>query len=393
MAEDIVITGMGLVTPIGIGEDAFWRALVEGRSAAAPVTGFDHHDWSRHVACQVRESFEAPRELGRASRLAVAACRQALVSSRLLSVGVEPSRQVAIVGTTMGETEFIEERIGSSDSDWLSAEHVRCISEAGPGSISESVAVSMGGAVAVDLYGACAAGNMAIADARRRLLGRECDIALAGGSDGFSMLAFIGFMRARVMAAECCRPFDARRDGLLVGEGAAMFVMERESDARARGAPIRARVAGAGLACEDFHPTRPHPEGEGLTRATETALADAGIRKDEVDYVCAHGTGTPQNDQIEAAVMDRLFPRGVAFSSIKSLTGHTMGAAGAMEAAACVLMLERQLLIPTWGLDELLSPCGQDAVRGAPRTAPIRCVVNNSAGFGGYNSSVVLFAA
>lgn len=393
MAEDIVITGMGLVTPIGIGEDAFWAAMVEGRSGVAPVTGFDHHDWPRHVACQVREDVEACTGLGRASKLAVAACQQALASSRLSTMNVEPSRRAVVVGTTMGETEFIEARIGSSDAEWLGAEHVQRIVEAGPGSVSQSAAVSMGGAVAVDLYGACAAGNMAIADARRRLLAHECDIALAGGSDGFSMLAFIGFMRARVMAAENCRPFDARRDGLLVGEGAALLVMERESDARARGAAIRARVAGAGLACEDFHPTRPHPEGEGLARATEMALADACVRADEVDYVCAHGTGTPQNDQIEAAVMDRLFPRGVAFSSIKALTGHTMGAAGAIEAAACVLMLERRSLIPTWGLDEVLTPCGQDAVRGGPRAAVIRRVVNNSAGFGGYNSSVVLCAA
>ncbi|MCH8190848.1 MAG: hypothetical protein IIC80_05775 [Chloroflexi bacterium] len=141
-------------------------------------------------------------------------------------------------------------------------------------------------------------------------------------------------MRLRVMAAEVCRPFDEKRDGLLGGEGAAVFVLERESSARARGAPIRARVAGASVTCEDYHPTRPHPGGEGLSRATRDALRDAGMQPTDIDYVCAHGTGTPQNDAIEAKVLHKCFPQGVSFSSIKGLTGHTMGAAAALEAAA-----------------------------------------------------------
>jgi len=176
-------------------------------------------------------------------------------------------------------------------------------------------------------------------------------------------LAFIGFMRLRVMAAELCRPFDEKRDGLLVGEGGVMFVLERESSAKARGAPIRARVLGAAVACENYHPTRPHPDGDGLGRATMEALNDAGLTPKDIDYICAHGTGTPQNDAIEVAVMQRCFPHGVAFSSIKALTGHPMGAAAAMEAAACILSLEQQTLIPTWHLDKVLQPCALDAVQ------------------------------
>lgn len=200
-------------------------------------------------------------------------------------------------------------------------------------------------------------------------------------------------MRLRVMAAEVCRPFDERRDGLLVGEGGVMFVLERESSAKARGARIRARLAGAAVACENYHPTRPHPEGDGLSRATIEALNDAGLSPGDIDYVCAHGTGTPQNDAIEVAVMQKCFPKGVAFSSIKALTGHTMGAAAAMEAAACILSLEQQTLIPTWHLDKVLQPCTLDAVQGAPRRTGVSYVLNNSAGFGGYNSSIVLSAA
>ena len=172
-----------------------------------------------------------------------------------------------------------------------------------------------------------------------------------------------------------------------------MFVLERESSAKARGAPIRARVLGAAVACENYHPTRPHPDGDGLTRATMEALRDAGLTPGDIDYVCAHGTGTPQNDAIEVAVMQKCFPKGVAFSSIKALTGHPMGAAAAMEAAACILSLEQQTLIPTWHLDKVLQPCALDAVQGAPRSTRVRYVLNNSAGFGGYNSSIVLAAA
>jgi 3-oxoacyl-[acyl-carrier-protein] synthase II len=200
-------------------------------------------------------------------------------------------------------------------------------------------------------------------------------------------------MRLRVMAAELCRPFDEERDGLLVGEGAAMFVLERESSARARGARIRARVSGCASTCENYHPTRPDPEGDGLGRAVRAAVAEAGLVPDDIDYVCAHGTGTPQNDAIEVKVMQTCFPSGVSFSSVKALTGHTMGAAAAVEAACCVLSLEHQTLIPTWNLRKVLQPCGLDAIQGAPRSARVRHVLNNSAGFGGYNSSIILTAA
>jgi len=263
-----------------------------------------------------------------------------------------------------------------------------------PGSIAHNVQADLGlVGPAIDLYGACTAGNLAIAAARRNLLNGQCDLALAGGADGFSRLAFLGFMRLRVMAAEVCRPFDEQRDGLLVGEGGAMFVLERESSARARGATIRARVAGCGVTCESYHPTRPDPNGDGLTRATNGALAQAGLRPDEIGYVCAHGTGTPQNDMIEVKVLQNCFPKGVPFSSIKALTGHTMGAAAAIELACCLLSLERQTLIPTWNLETVLPCAGRDALAGGPRPAKLQYVVNNSAGFGGYNSSIILAAA
>jgi len=315
-------------------------------------------------------------------------------SARWSGDNLKRARALVVIGTTMGETEFIEGRLGSPESEWMIADHVRRIHAGRPGSISEQVRNDLGlGGSAFDLYGACAAGNLAIAAACRELRDNRSDVVFAGGSDGFSRLAFIGFMRARVMAEGVCRPFDEHRDGLLVGEGAAVFTLERAEFARERGAKIRAKILGAGVSCESYHPTRPHPEGDGLSRSTLEALQEAGLRPGEIDYICAHGTGTPQNDMIEVVVMQKLFPEGTPFSSIKALTGHTMGAAAALETAACVLSLERQTLIPTWHLDNVLQPCILDAVRGSPRPGHLRHVLNNSAGFGGYNSSVILAAA
>ncbi|MCH7527029.1 MAG: 3-oxoacyl-ACP synthase, partial [Planctomycetes bacterium] len=298
-----------------------------------------------------------------------------------------------IIGTTMGETQFIEEPLFDDDAQWLNDDHYRRIASGLPGCIARNVQAdcrASGGAT--DVYGACAAGNMAIAMGRRALLEKQCDLVIAGGSDGFSRLAFIGFMRLRLTAAEECRPFDEKRDGLFVGEGATVFVLERASDAKARGARVRARVAGCAITSESYHPTRPDPEGDGLKRALRGALSDAEMAPADIDYVNAHGTGTAANDAIEMKVMQECLPAGTPFSSTKALTGHTMGAAGAMEAAACVLSLEHQTLIPTWHLTNVLQPCEMDALQGAPRQAELRCAMNNSAGFGGYNSSVILAA-
>ncbi len=403
MTDSIVITGMGITSPIGCSETTFWDALCRGKSGAAPIDVLDTTDLSRKIACQVREPIDVGRPMGRAAQLAVTASREALATAQLTPADLEEARVNVIVGTTMGETEFIEQRLTAEDSQWLSADHMRRIAAGRPGSIAQNVLEDLRSETAstpvhpqgsaVDLYGACAAGNMAFASAKQQLLNNECDIAIVGGADGFSRLAFIGFMRLRVMAAEVCRPFDQQRDGLFVGEGAVIFVLERETSARVRGATVRARLSGAAITCENYHPTRPHPDGDGLSRATREAILDAGLEPTDIDYVCAHGTGTPQNDAIEVKVMESCFPSGICFSSIKALTGHMMGAAAAVEAACCILSLEHQTLIPTWTLENVLEPCNLDAIQGAIRETPVHHVVNNSAGFGGYNASVVISSA
>jgi 3-oxoacyl-[acyl-carrier-protein] synthase II len=354
----------------------------------------DTSDLPRKNACFIADPIEDTVRGGRASRLAAAAACEALEDAGFGVTLPQDARGMTVIGTTMGETEFIEDRLSGSEEEWLNDQHAREIANGWPGSISRAVSQACGArAGSTDVYGACAAGNMAIALACRSLLTGRCDVVLAGGSDAFSRLAFIGFMRLRLTAADRCRPFDKERDGLFVGEGSAVFVLERASSAAARGVRVRARVAGAAMTSESHHPTRPHPEGDGLTRAILGAMESAGMTPGDIDYVNAHGTGTPQNDMIEAKVMDKVLRAGTPFSSTKALTGHTMGAAGAMEAAVCVLTIEHQRIVPTWHLEDPLEPCVMDAVRGGVRDATVRAALNNSAGFGGYNSCVVLTAA
>lgn len=389
--DQVVITGMGIVSSIGFGEVAFWESVLSGRSGAGPVENLDTSELTRHIACPIREPLGGDESLGRASNLAILAASEALESAKLNADDISSVRSQVLIGTTMGETGFIEARLQEADDRWLDHAHTQKIFSARPGSIARNVqnSLHLKGRV-MDLYGACAAGNMAFAMAKRALLRGECDIVLAGGADGFSTLAFMGFMRSRVMASEVCRPFDQQRDGLLVGEGAGMFVLERASSARARGVRPRALIAGVGLSCESYHPTRPHPEGDGLSRAIESAFQDADVGPSEIDYVCAHGTGTPHNDAIEAKVMTEKLPASTPFSSLKALTGHPMGAASALETALCVLSMEHQTLIPTWHLEEPLEPCALEALSGKPKAAKLKTVMNNSAGFGGYNASLIL---
>jgi len=394
LSDHVVITGVGILSPIGCDLQSFWTALCAGASGQKPVTAMDTSDLPRRVACPITDPLDESIPAGRASRLAVMAARQALTDAGLGLRLPTDSRTTVVMGTTMGETEFIEDELFASDDRWLDDRHTRRIITGQPGCIARAVqrdCRAIGGAV--DLYGACAAGNMAISLASQSLLSGKCDIALAGGADGFSRLAFIGFMRLRLTATEVCRPFDRDRDGLFVGEGSAVFVLERASTAAARAARVRAHVAGSAMSSESYHPTRPDPEGDGLTRAIRGALAAASMSPRDIDYVNAHGTGTPQNDVIEVKVMEKCLAPGTPFSSTKALTGHTMGAAGAIEAAVCVLSLQNQKIIPTWNLENVIEPCNMDAVKDGVRDAKIAATMNNSAGFGGYNSCVVLTAA
>jgi 3-oxoacyl-[acyl-carrier-protein] synthase II len=242
--------------------------------------------------------------------------------------------------------------------------------------------------------GACAAGNYAIGRAADLIrLGRATRV-LAGGAEAFSRVAFTGFARLGALAREACRPFSADRDGIVLGEGAGMVVVESAASARGRGATVLAGLPGFGLSSDAHHIVSPDPEAGGAVRALEEALDSAGLASDDVDYVCAHGTGTEANDQAEVAAARRVFGgRRIPMSSLKALTGHALGASSAIEAVACVRALAEQTAPPTWNFRRRDPDCDWDVVPNEPRPLRLDVVMSSAYAFGGVNAALVLTKA
>ena len=240
---------------------------------------------------------------------------------------------------------------------------------------------------------ACAAGNYAIGYGFDLIRTGRVDFMLAGGADAFSRIPYMGFARLGAIAPERCQPFDKNRKGMVPGEGAAVLVLEPLDAAAARGAKIYAEVLGYGVSCDAHHMTAAHPEGDGAIRAMSAAMRDSGITPDDVDYISAHGTGTPTNDRVESLAVCKLFGDRAArlpMSSIKSMLGHTMGAASALEAAACALALDTGWIPPTINYEEPDPECEVDCVPNRARRTEPRVVLNNAYAFGGNNASLCL---
>ncbi len=397
----VVLTGLGAVTPIGTGRADFWAGILEGRNGFADVVSFDTSRFKVHCGCEVRDfepapyfDVQDPETMGRTSQLAVAAARLALSDAGLEVNSYAPERAGVCIGTTSGEPRVIEalddcilnDCIHESDElfSYLYPCHV----------IAAHVAreFSLAGINQV-IPTACAAGNYAIADAMDALQAGRADVMLAGGADAFSRITFTGFYRLGAMAPDICRPFDKNRGGMIPGEGAAMLVLETEERARRRGARIYAEMAGYGLSCDAYHMTGPHPEGDGAARAMRAALRDSQLNREDVGYICAHGTGTKASDKAETKAVKQVFGDGayrIPVSSIKSMLGHTMGAASAMEAVACALTLSEGTIPPTANWETLDPECDLDYVTSGPRDQQADVVMNNANAFGGNNASIVL---
>lgn len=402
MSRRIAVTGLGVVTPVGTGREEVWRNLLAGRSGFAPVESFDTSRFSVHVGAEVR-GFRAepyvrrldPARLGRASQLAVAAARLALQDAGLddgLEGGaVDPRRAGVAMGTTSGEPREVErfdDRYLAGELDAVGSEFIGLYP---CHMIAAHVARELGfGGINTMIPTACAAGNYAIAYASDQILAGRADLMLAGGADAFSRITYAGFARLGAIAPERCQPFDRNRKGMIPGEGAGVLVLEPLDRALARGARVYAEVAGYGLSCDAHHMTAAHPEGDGAVRAMEQALAAAGAGPDEVDWISAHGTGTPTNDRLETLAVRRVFgdaaPR-IPMSSIKSMIGHTMGAASAIEAAACALAVATGRIPPTMNLEEPEEDL--DYVPSVAREREVRVAMNNAYAFGGNNASVI----
>jgi 3-oxoacyl-[acyl-carrier-protein] synthase II len=383
-----------------LGRGAFFRALQAGTSGISPIGSFDSSALGRGLAGEVKD-FEPrdhltaaeQRRMGRCSAMALAAARMAVADAGLQSADVAGPRTAVVLGTTMGEAQLQADLqkswiVGGSD-----AVRRTDIPKVGSTLLPIHVARGIGAqGMVLTLPAACAAGNYAIGFAADLVRTGRADVVVTGAAELLQELQFSGFVRLAAMAPEKCQPFDLNRQGLLLGEGAGLLVLESEAHAQRRGARPQAELGGYGLSCDAHHITRPHPEAAGSISAMRTAILRSGLAPDDIDFVNAHGTGTKHNDAAEAKVVRDVFGgRRVPISSMKSMLGHCMGAASALEAIGCIFTLETGVYPPTIGYETPDPECDVDVVANAARSGEADVVINNSLAFGGYNA-VSIFA-
>jgi len=401
-SDRIYVTGLGVISSIGLGRQAFFAALAEGRSGISAVTSFDAASMGRKFAGEVRGfapqdhlSRREARAMGRCSQMGVAAARMALGDAGMSDGALAGERTSVVFGTTMGDADVLEQLDHALIAHGPDGVRPPQVLRYGAALLPIQVAKAMGATGTVlTLPAACAAGNYAIAFASDLIRTGRADVVVAGASELLQKVQFAGFVRLQAMATERCQPFDKNRQGLLLGEGAAVLILESERHATARGAKVYAEVGGAGLTCDGYHITRPHPDAVGSVSAMRQAIARSGLTPAQVDFINAHGTGTKANDVAEAQVLSQVFgERRVPISSMKSMLGHCMGAASALEAVGCVFTLETGLYPPTVGFETKDPECDVDLVAGTARPGPSDVVLNNSLAFGGYNAVVCLARA
>jgi 3-oxoacyl-[acyl-carrier-protein] synthase II len=397
-AGRVVVTGVGVISSIGTGAAAFGSALRAGRCGAVPVRAFDTTGYAHAVGCELpgidlgrwiqRLDPAAP---GPATRLSVAAARMAAGDAGLTGDGVRTRRVVIAIGTTDGESRDLDELTGQEVAGGPGAMDPAIAGRVNASRLSTAVAWEFGltDVEAVTIPTACAAGNYAIGYGFDAIRAGEADLAFCGGADAMCRKTFTGFYRLGAMARERCRPFDRDRDGMLVGEGAGVLLLESLASARVRGAHIHAEVLGYGLNCDADHPVA--PDRDSVARCIRLALKDAGVEPADVDLISAHGTATVANDVAEAGAIGDVFgERPPPAVSMKSMLGHTLGAASALAAIGCVLAISGGFIPPTinhTGTDPL---CPVDCVPNTARDADLRVVQNNALAFGGNNAVVVL---
>jgi 3-oxoacyl-[acyl-carrier-protein] synthase II len=399
----VAITGIGIVSALGTTRESTWAAMLGASCGMRPVTVFDTEGYRSRVAGEIAardiDSRFSPlerRRWSRSDKFGAAAAAEALADSGLLD-GSLPGDRIGVV-------------LGAGTSDLIrNEEYQRTVTCRGIAHARPSQAWNHFSSTPVDVIAgrfglegfrscvvaACASSTIAIGQAADAVRCGRVDAALAGGTDALSRLTFSGFNALRLMDPEPCRPFDRGRAGMNIGEGAAILVLEEMDRAKARGATIYGELAGYGFGCEAYHPTAPEPEGEPVRSVMLAALADARLNPDAVDHVNAHGTATPQNDRAEARAFRSVFGErttSVPVTSLKSMLGHCLGAAGALEAAALALTVSRGVVPPTINHDETDPECQVDIVANTPREQRVRCGVSTSLGFGGNDAALVITA-
>jgi len=413
MKRRVVVTGTGLVTPLGTGTEKTWRNLCDGRSGIGYITRFDTSEYSVKIAAEVRdfnpEDFIDPklaRHLDPFVQYAVAAAGMALNEAGFTIDDTNAIRVGVFTGNGIGGLSTIEK-------------YHQILLERGPRKVTPFfipmvISNLSAGQISI-VYGvkgpnlsvttACAAGTHAVGEAFRSISRGDCDVAISGGSEStICPLAVAGFNAMKALSRQnenpekACRPFDRDRDGFIISEGAGMMILEELEHARQRGADILAEVVGFGLSGDGFHMAAPPEDGDGAVRCMRMALDDAGLGPEGIDYINAHGTSTPLNDVVETRAIKTVFGEHaykLAVSSTKSMTGHMLGGAGGIESVFLALSIKNQIIPPTMNLENPDPECDLDYVPNRARATLIRAAVSNSFGFGGTNAVLVMkkFAA
>jgi 3-oxoacyl-[acyl-carrier-protein] synthase II len=408
MKRRVVITGLGVVTPVGSTVAEFWNSLTAGTSGIGAITRFDVSKYPTRIAGEVKGFDPAQyidrkelRRMDRYTQYAMAAYKQALADSGLKVEGAAAERVGVIIGSGIGGTETWEaqhEKLLTAGPDRVSPFFVpMMISDIAAGQVSIDC-----GAKGVNFatISACASGSHAIGEAMCCIQRGESDAMICGGAEApITPLALAGFCAMRALSqrnddpARASRPFDKDRDGFVMGEGAGIIILEALEHAQARGAKIYAELAGYGATGDAHHMTAPAPGGEGAARAMQRALATGGLRPEDVDYINAHGTSTDLNDKYETAAIKTVFgehAKKLAISSTKSMTGHLLGAAGGAELVATALAIAHGTIHPTINYVTPDPECDLDYVPNAPRTMAVRAALSNSFGFGGHNACLAV---
>ncbi len=407
MSRRVVITGAGVVSSLGMGVEQFWGAIKEGKNGISEITRIDVSELSTKVGAEIKDFDPAEyidkkeaRRMDRYNQFAMAAAKMAVEDSKLDLESLNRDRCGVIVGSGVGGLETFEEQ------------HNNLINK-GPGRVSPFFIPMMisnmaSGRIAIQ-YGfkgfnecvvtACATGNNAIGDAFKVIQRGDADVMITGGAEAsITMMSYAGFCSMGAMTKNpdpntASRPFDKDRDGFVMGEGSGILVIEELEHAVKRGASILAEIVGYGCTCDAYHITAPHPDGEGGARSMQMAIDDAGIKPEQVGYINAHGTSTPLNDPTEVNVVKKVFgdaAKNVAMSSTKSMTGHLLGAAGAIEAIITAKALDEGFLPPTINVKNQDPECDLDCVPNTGKKADIKYALSNALGFGGHNATICL---
>lgn len=404
----VVITGMGVITPLGSDLNVFWQNLLAGNSGIGPVTRFDATNFDCKIGGEVKdfnpEAFMPAKETRRTDRFtqyAVGAAKLAVADSKLECGKEDLNRVGVLIGSGIGGMETIEEQAA-------------ILLKKGPGRVSPfmipMLIINMASGYVSMLLGAkgpnlavvsaCATATHAIGEATRAIVHNDADVMIAGGSEAaITQLGYAGFCSMRAMSTRnnepqrASRPFDAERDGFVMGEGAGVCILESLERAKRRGARIYCEIVGYGITGDAYHMSAPAPEGEGAVRSMAMALNHARLNPEQIDYINAHGTSTPVGDKCETQAIKKVFgahAKNLAVSSTKSMTGHLLGASGAVETAICALAIQHNIVPPTINYENPDPECDLDYVPNKAREMKVHVCVNNSLGFGGHNATLIV---